>query len=151
MPGEPADGQRKRLPRVVDAGAFELAIDIEPADIDELGHVNNVVYVRWVQQAAVAHWMAAAPEADRDTLRWIVLRHEIDYKQPARPGDAIVARTWVGTATRVRFERHTEVLRASDRTVLAKALTLWCPIDPQTGRPVAVSAEVRQCFSRPVA
>lgn len=128
---------------------FELPIPIEPADIDELGHVNNVTYVRWVQDAAVAHWRARAPAADQARLFWVVLRHEIDYKQAAHLGDAIIARTWVGTGTRVRFERHTELLRASDRALLAKAVTIWCPIDAQTGRPVAVSAEVRERFSRP--
>jgi acyl-CoA thioester hydrolase len=133
---------------VVDPAAFELPLAIEPADIDQLGHVNNVVYLRWVQDAAVAHWNALAPEADREKLRWLVLRHEIDYKLAARAGDAIVARTWVGTASRLRFERHTELLRASDRAVLARALTIWCPIDAATGRPAAVSAEVRARFSR---
>jgi acyl-CoA thioester hydrolase len=134
---------------VVDPAAFELALAVQPADIDELGHVNNVIYLRWVQDAAAAHWNTLAPEADRQKLRWLVLRHEIDYKQAAHLGEAIVARTWVGTATRVRFERHTELLRASDGAVLAKALTIWCPIDAQTGRPAAVSAEVRARFSRP--
>ena len=129
--------------------AFELPMSVEPADIDALGHVNNVVYLRWVQEAAVAHWFSLAPAADRDQVRWLVLRHEIDYKHPARPGEAIVARTWVGQASRVRFERHTEILRAADRALRAKALTVWCPIDPRTGRPVAVSAEVRALFSRP--
>ncbi|HTX36951.1 MAG TPA: thioesterase family protein [Bryobacteraceae bacterium] len=134
---------------MVDPAAFELALAVEPADIDELGHVNNVVYLRWVQEAAGAHWNALALEDDRARLRWIVLRHEIDYKLPAHLGDSIVARTWVGGATRVRFERHTELLRAADRVLLAKALTLWCPIDVRTGRPAAVSAEVRARFSVP--
>jgi len=126
---------------------FELAIAIEPADIDEIGHVNNVTYLRWVQEAAVAHWKAAAPAGDRASLLWIVVRHEIDYKQAAYPGDGIIARTWVGAASRIKFERHTEVLRAADRRLLAKARTLWCPIDARTGRPAAVSAEVRACSS----
>ena len=129
--------------------AFELAISIEPSDIDELGHVNNVTYLRWVQDVAVAHWRAVAPAADQAKLLWVVLRHEIDYKQAARPGDGIIARTWVGEASRVRFERHTEVVRASDRSVLAKARTLWCPLDARTGKPTAVSAAVRALFSAP--
>jgi acyl-CoA thioester hydrolase len=80
-------------------------------------------------------------------VRWIVLRHEIDYLAPAFLGDGIVARTWIGSASRVRFERFTELLRAGDRTLLAKARTVWCPIDAQRHRPVAVSAEVRTRFS----
>jgi acyl-CoA thioester hydrolase len=126
---------------------FELAIAVAPADIDQLGHVNNVTYVRWVQDAAVAHWTSAAPAADQAQLFWVVVRHEVDYKRPAVLGDRVVARTWVGTASRIRFERHTEIVRASDRTLLAKALTIWCPMDAQTGKPAAVSAEVRARFS----
>jgi acyl-CoA thioester hydrolase len=129
--------------------AFEMAMAVEPGDIDELGHVNNVIYLRWVQDVAVAHWTQFAPAADLENLIWVVLRHEIDYKQPARLGDRIVARTWVGHATRVRFERHTELLRASDRALLSKALTLWCPLDRSTGKPADVSAEARARFSLP--
>src|ERR1035441_3759580 len=128
------------------AEPYELLIPVEPADIDELGHVNNVTYLRWVQEAAVAHWTAAAPAADQAKLVWVVVRHEIDYQHPALLGDRIVARTWVGTATRIRFERHTELLRESDRRVLARARTLWCPVDARTGKPAAVSAEVRAVF-----
>jgi acyl-CoA thioester hydrolase len=126
---------------------FELAIAVEPADIDEMGHVNNVTYLRWVQEVAVAHWRAAAPAADQAKLLWVVVRHEIDYMQAAFLGDGIIARTWVGTASRIKFERHTELLRARDRGVLAKARTVWCPIDTQTGKPTWVSSEVRARFS----
>jgi acyl-CoA thioester hydrolase len=129
------------------AAVFEMAIAVEPADIDELGHVNNVVYGRWVQDIAVAHWRAAASRDDREKLLWIVVRHEIDYRQAARLGDGILARTWVGAATRIRFERHTELLRASDGCLLAKARTVWCPIDALTGKPTGVSAAVRAAFS----
>ena len=80
---------------------FEMRITIDPGDIDQMGHVNNVVYLRWVQDVAVAHWLAAAPTVDLDKLLWVVIRHEIDYKQPAFLGDEIIARTWVGTATRL--------------------------------------------------
>ena len=128
---------------------FELPIRVEPADIDELGHVNNVTYVRWVQDVAVAHWRAVAPATERARLLLVVLRHEIDSKQAAVLGDDIVARTWVGAATRVRFERHTEILRAGDRGLLARARTLWCPIDAGTRRPTPVTAEVRSRFSVP--
>jgi acyl-CoA thioester hydrolase len=128
---------------------FELTIPVAPADIDEQGHVNNVIYLRWVQDVAVAHWKSLTPAAEQANLLWVVLRHEIDYKQPARLGDCILARTWVGSASRIRFERHTELLRVGDGLLLAKARTLWCPIDPQTGRPVGVSAEVRARFSVP--
>ena len=126
---------------------FELELVVDDADIDELGHVNNVTYLRWVQDVAVAHWLAAASPEDQEKLRWIVLRHEIDYRQAAHAGDTLIVRTWVGDSTRLRFERHTEILRAPARVLLAKAVTVWCPIDAVTGRPAAVSPEVRAGFS----
>ena len=124
-----------------------MTIAVEPADIDGLSHVNNVVYLRWVQDIAVAHWRTVATAADQEKYLWIIVRHEIDYKQPARLGDVIVAKTWVGAATRIKFDRHTEMRRASDGILLANARTVWCPIDAQTGKVVSVSAEVRACFS----
>jgi acyl-CoA thioester hydrolase len=128
--------------------AFEQDIAIAASDIDELGHVNNVVYVRWVQDVAVTHWQSLASPQAQAELVWMVLRHEIDYKHPAVLEDEIILRTWVGTAEGLRFERLTEILRGRDRKLLAQARTLWCPIDARTGRPKRVSNEVRKHFSR---
>ena len=69
------------------AQPFELPIKVAAGDIDELGHVNNVTYLRWVQDAAVAHWTAAAPADEQARLFWIVLRHEIEYLHPAHMED----------------------------------------------------------------
>jgi acyl-CoA thioester hydrolase len=126
---------------------FELTVLVAPTDIDEQGHVNNTVYLRWIQEIATAHWRALAPPEAQKATGWVVLRHEIDYKAPALERDQIVLSTWVGKATRLTFERFTEIRRKSDRQLLSKARTLWCPIDPQSGRPVRVSAEVRDRFS----
>jgi acyl-CoA thioester hydrolase len=127
--------------------AHEIAVGVAPADIDDLGHVNNIVYLRWVQEAATAHWRAAAPPDAVDTVAWVVRRHEIDYRHAAMPGDRIVVRTWIGAAEGLTFERLTEILRADDRRVLAEARTLWIPIDVRSGRPTRVSEEVRRRFS----
>ena len=126
---------------------FEMPIRVQPGDLDGLDHVNNVVYVRWVQDVATAHWFAAAPPEDQASVIWMVVRHEIDYQTPAVLGDEIVLRTWIGAAAGLRFDRHTEILRATDRKMLAKARTVWVPIDPATGRLKRVSERVRQMFS----
>ena len=126
---------------------FEMPVRVSPADIDRLNHVNNTVYVRWVQDVAAAHWFAAAPPEDQAGLVWMVVRHEIDYLSPAVAGDELVLRTWIGAAAGLRFDRHTEILRAADRKVLAKARTVWVPIDPATGRPKRVPDRVRKMFS----
>jgi acyl-CoA thioester hydrolase len=135
------------LARVSSLEPFELPITILASDIDFMGHVNNVTYVRWIQDAATAHWTAAATEDEQDNLVWVILRHEIDYKIAAVPEDRIIARTWVGGASRLRFARLTEILRERDRAVLAKARTLWCPIDRRTGKPTFVTPAIRAGFS----
>jgi acyl-CoA thioester hydrolase len=126
---------------------FEMIIPVVPGDIDEQNHVNNTVYLRWVQDVATAHWRAVASPKAQETIGWVVLRHEIDYKGPATLGDEMVLRTWVGKATRLTFERFTEIRRNRDGRLLSEARTLWCPIEAQTGRPVRVSEEVRSRFS----
>jgi acyl-CoA thioester hydrolase len=126
---------------------FEMTVSVLPDDIDEQNHVNNTVYLRWVQEVAVAHWRALASPEARKAIGWVVLRHEIDYKAPAAFGDEIVLHTWVGKATRLTFERFTEIHRKSYRQLLSTARTLWCPINMQTGRPTRVSAQVHAQFS----
>ena len=126
---------------------FEMSVPVVAADIDEQDHVNNTVYLRWVQDVATAHWRALASREAQATIGWIVLRHEIDYKTPATLGDEIVLRTWIGKASRLTFERFTDIRRKSDGQLLSQARTLWCPINAQTGRPMRVSAEVRTRFS----
>ncbi len=136
----PVETDPARLP-------FELEIEIQPDDIDEMGHVNNTVYLRWVQDAAIAHWRHATTAAQQEALLWIVVRHEIDYKRPAFEHDAVIARTWIGKARRLRFDRHTQLLRAADRKVLAEVVTQWVPIDPATQRPKQVTDDLRARFS----
>ena len=126
---------------------YELTVRVEPADLDDQVHVNNVVYVRWVQDAAVAHWQALTSEAVRAEVAWVLLRHEIDYRSPAVLGDEIVVRTQVGHLEGLTFERLTTIRHAGDGRTLAQSRTLWCPIDPRTGRPRRVSAALRALFS----
>jgi acyl-CoA thioester hydrolase len=126
---------------------FEMTASVLPGDIDEQNHVNNTVYLRWVQDVATAHWRALASAEAQAAIAWVVLRQEIEYKTPATLDDEIVLRTWVGKASRLTFERFTEIRRKSDRQLFSQARTLWCPIDVNTGRPTRVSAEVRARFS----
>src|SRR5438034_8518363 len=126
---------------------FEMTVSVSRGDIDEQNHANNIVYLRWVQDVSTAHWQAVASPEAQETIGWVVLRHEIDYKTPAGLRDQIALRTWVGKATRLTFERFTEVRRSSDGQLLSKARTLWCPINAHTGRPIRVPAEVRAQFS----
>ena len=125
---------------------FDLPITVRPEHIDEMGHVNNVVYVQWVQDAAAAHWRdVATPEQHAATV-WVCIRHEIDYSAPAFDGEELVATTWVDGWSTVTSERHTRIHRPADGTTLASAKTVWCAVHPVTGKPMRVGAELREGF-----
>ena len=126
---------------------FDLPIIVEQSDIDVLGHVNNTVYLHWVQEAAVAHWTAAATEEQYNAVIWVVVRHEIDYLASIKLGDAVTARTWVGSTVKNYFERHTEIFRNIDGKILARVRTLWCPLDKKSGRLTRVGEDIRSRFS----
>ena len=128
-------------------GGFALRVRVEPTDLDDQDHVNNVVYVRWVQDAAIAHWRALTTSEIQATVGWALLRHEIDYRAAARLGDEVIVRTRVGHLEGITFERLTDIRRAADGRVLAESRTLWCPIDPRSGRPRRVCDVVRSLFS----
>ena len=125
-----------------------MNVRVGPADIDEQGHVNNVVYLRWAQEVAVAHWRLLAPVEAQAELGWVVRRHEIEYKAAGQLHDELIVRTWVGTLRGLSFERFTEVRRKTEDKILAQARTLWIPIDPRTGKPKRVTSEVKQIFAR---
>ncbi len=122
--------------------SFQVTLD----EIDEQGHVNNVAYLRWIQDIAVAHWREAATEEMQTRYSWVVLRHEIDYKKQAFENDQITAATWVGEWTRITCERFTEISRGDD--LLVKSRTLWCMVGRETARPARIGNELIECFVR---
>lgn len=128
------------------ASSFEYMITVAEDDLDELHHVNNVVYLRWVQDIATAHWNSIAPINARTSIAWVARRHEIDYLSAAVLGDELVISTRVGAAEGLTFERLTGIRRI-DGQVVVKARTLWVPIDRRTGRPCRVGDDVRSLFS----
>jgi acyl-CoA thioester hydrolase len=107
---------------------------VSPADIDDLSHVNNVVYLRWVQEVATAHWKSVAAAADIERLAWVVTRHELDYKAAAFLGDALTGKTWVGATTAITCERFVEIRRTRDDRLLAASRSIWVPVDRATGK-----------------
>lgn len=128
---------------------FALRIRVIAKEIDRQGHVNNVVYLRYAQDAAVAHWNAVASQEHRDAILWVVRRHEIDYLKPAFLNDELEARTWVGELTGATFERFVEIVRADPPQVLARVRTVWVALDPRTQRPRRIPADLLAAFHQP--
>jgi len=112
---------------------YSMPLKIESTDLDALGHVNNVVYLRWVQEVAASHWESLSKTLPPLDAVWVVLRHEIDYLKAAQPSDNLVAKTWVGATDGLRSVRHVHIETASG-ALLAKTQTTWCLVDGSTGQ-----------------
>lgn len=128
---------------------FEIAVTAEPGDIDELGHVSNLVYVRWVLEVAMAHSRDAG--YDHDAYRelgsvWVVRRHEVDYLRSAIEGQCVRLSTWVDSWKLASCVRKTEITCADTDDVLARAATTWALISLEKNRPVRIPADLRQQF-----
>jgi acyl-CoA thioester hydrolase len=123
---------------------FRHPITIEPADIDHMGHVNNAVYLRWVQDAVVRYWEAVAPADAVAQHLWVALKHEISYRRPAFLHDGVVAEV---IAERMQGARtfFTTVIKRGEE-VLADIESSWCCLDAATLRPARLAREVAQRF-----
>lgn len=121
---------------------FTTAITARAGDIDELGHVNNAVWVRWVQDIATAHWQAKGDPAHVEAYMWVITRHEIDYLKPLREGEGVTARTWAeGPPKGARSVRLME-FAAEDGSIHVRSRTEWAMIDRASGRPMRVTQPV---------
>ena len=124
------------------APRFALDLTALPEHIDELGHVNNAVWVQWIQTVATSHWYAAAADEYRDAFIWVVIRHEIDYLRPALVGDVVRGVTWVADAPKgARFDRFMEFTGAAGKT-LVKARTTWAMLEKASGRPQRITTQI---------
>ena len=129
-------------------GVFTRAFQPKPSDIDENGHVNNVVYLGWAQDLAIAHWRARADPADQGAFAWVALRHEIDYRRALVLGEAALARTWVADrADGPRFERFVRI-DGPDGGMCAQVRTVWVLIEKASGRPRRVPERMVERFAR---
>jgi len=125
---------------------FTRSFVAEPQHIDELGHVNNTVWVQWIQDLATAHWEAAARPEHKAAFFWVVVRHEIDYRGNVSEGEAVTATTWIeGPAQGAKSLRRVEFTDASGKQ-LVSAATSWAMIDRASGRLARVRPEVLAPF-----
>ncbi len=109
-------------------------------DIDSLNHVNNAVYVKWMDEVAQSHWAILSKNHDLENYIWVVSRHEIDYKSEAFLGDEITAKTWVGDTKGISSERFIEFYK--ENKLLAKSKTIWVLLDAKTFKPTRIRENV---------
>jgi len=121
-----------------------------PGDaVDENGHVNNVVYVQWMQDAAVRHYAFIGGVAPTQALgaTWVVREHQVEYLLPAYAGEQIEAQTWVVDIRRARSLRRYRFVRKEDGRVLVRGETDWVLVDAHTGRPLRIPEEIAGLFT----
>ena len=120
--------------------AFETDYIVSEDHIDDLNHVNNVVYLEWIQDIANLHWTQLKKGYDTSEYVWVVIRHEIDYLQQGLLGDHITARTWVGETGGIKSIRHVEFYK--DSTLLVKAQTTFCLLNASTFKPTRITDKI---------
>ena len=119
---------------------FETTYTVIASDIDELNHVNNVVYLSWIQNIANLHWTQLKQDQDTSAYVWVVIRHEIDYIGQALLGDSIVAKTWVGETGCIRSIRHVEFYK--NNKLIVKAQTTFCLVNSKTFKPTRITDQI---------
>jgi acyl-CoA thioester hydrolase len=119
---------------------FETKYTVKSSHIDELNHVNNVVYLQWIQDIANLHWTQLKKSEDTTDYVWVVIRHEIDYVGQALLGDSIVAKTWVGETGGIRSIRHVEFYK--NNKLIVKAQTMFCLVNSKSFKPTRITDQI---------
>jgi len=139
---------RKALQPRADREVFVVPLKVRAEHIDANGHVNNVVYVGWLQEAGTSHWNARFDTDTRARWSWVALRHEIDYLRGISPdATGVVARTWVGDPEGPRFNRYVRIEDGEGR-LCAQGVSEWCLVDALSLRPHRIPADMVAKFGR---
>ena len=125
---------------------FELSVTVKPDDIDQANHVNNVVYLRWVQDVSEGHWLAVATTQLLENYYWVAIRHEIDYKSQGFLGDQLLLRTYLKSYGGVRSMRAVQIIRKIDNKLLVESLTTWILMSTATNKPTRITEEMVGLF-----
>lgn len=127
--------------------SFESQITVSQDDLDNLNHVNNVRYVQWVQDVAEKHWNENATPQMLSDYFWILLKHNIEYKNPAVMGDEILLKTYIKESGGVTCVRMVEIFNKNSNKLLAVSETKWCLVSQKNMRPSRITDEIRLLFS----
>lgn len=127
---------------------YRYDVNVTASEIDENRHLNNVTYVQWMQDVAIAHanHTACTRETNAVGATWVVRAHRVEYLKPAFEGEKIAILTWITNIRKGRSQRKYSFFRSADQTVLATGETDWVFVDAQTGRPLSIPAAVANAF-----
>lgn len=123
---------------------FQKQINVRAEHLDALNHVNNVVFLQWVQDIAGEHWFSKSTDAFNELYAWVVLDHFIEYKKQAFLNDILTVKTFIEKNEGVRSIRMVEFFK--EEKLIVRAKTNWCLIDRKRGRPMRVPEEINRLF-----
>ena len=125
---------------------FEKTIIVSKNDLDKLNHVNNVRYVQWVQNIAEAHWLKNATEDILNNYFWVLVNHNIDYKNQALLGDELELKTFVSKSEGIYSTRQVEITNQINGKLIVSSKTKWCLINKKTNKPSRIPKEIALMF-----
>lgn len=128
-----------------DKVSFKHSFKVKGQDIDALKHVNNVVYLQWVQDVSYMHWDVLASTSIKETCVWMTLRHEIDYINQSYLGDVITIYTWIDETYGVKSTRIVHIY--CEDKLLTKSKTTFCLLDKETLKPKRIGKDILELFT----
>ncbi len=129
-------------------GSYEKTLTVKHDDLDELAHVNNVRYVQWIQDISKEHWQSKAPKQLQDKVVWVVMRHDIVYKNAAKLNDKIRIGTYIEKSHGATSVRVVEMKDDKTNVLLVRSSTEWCLLSAKTLRPMRIPREIHEIFSK---
>lgn len=126
---------------------YEKVITASSEDLDDLNHVNNVRYVQWIQDVSKEHWQNFATADMQSSVVWVVMNHNITYKNAAKLGDQIKIQTHIAESRGATSIRVVEMYNSITNQLLLRSKTEWCLLNAETFRPMRISKEIKNVFS----
>ena len=126
---------------------LEQEITVSKNDLDDLNHVNNVVYINWIQEIAKNHWDVLVSDEIKDNYYWVLLEHNIKYLRSALLNEKIIIKTYIEETKGVKSSRIVEIFNKGTNQLLVTSKTIWCLINAKTNKPSRINNEIRKAFS----
>ena len=126
---------------------LEQEITVSKNDLDDLNHVNNVVYVNWIQEIAKNHWNVLVSDEIKENYYWVLLEHNIKYLHSALLNEKIIIKTYIEETKGVKSSRIVEIFNKGTNQLLVTSKTIWCLINAKTNKPSRINDEIRKAFS----
>tara|TARA_B100000029_G_scaffold394897_1_gene392584 strand:+ start:336 stop:728 length:393 start_codon:yes stop_codon:yes gene_type:complete len=127
---------------------LEKEITISKNDLDELNHVNNIVYVNWILEIAKTHWEKLVSTEILTNYHWVLLEHQIKYLHPALLNDKIIIKTYIENSEKIKSSRIVEIYNKDSAILLVNSRTIWCLMNSKSRKPSRITDEIKEAFSK---